>query len=120
MKKLALLYFDAGGGHRAAATALRQVLEQQQRPFQVRLVNLQEVLDAIDIVRKFTRVRLQDYYNALLKQGWTLGSPQLKNVMQSVIRLYHPQEVEVLRRFWKEDRPDMVVSVIPHLNRAIF
>lgn len=45
MKKLDLLYFDAGGGHRAAATALRQVMEQQQCPYEVRLVNVQEVLD---------------------------------------------------------------------------
>ena len=45
MKKLDFIFFDAGGGHRAAANALRQVMERQQRPLEIRMVNLQELLD---------------------------------------------------------------------------
>ena len=52
-------------------------MEQQQRPVEIRLVNLQELLDEIDIFRKVTGLRLQDVYNLMLKKGWTLGSPQL-------------------------------------------
>src|SRR2546425_4247237 len=118
MTKLDLLYFDAGGGHRAAVNALRQVTEQKGRPFDLRLVNAQEVLDPIDVFRKLTGVRLQDYYNLILKKGWTLGSPQLKTGMQLVIRLFHTRQVEGFARFWRGSRPDMVVSLIPHLNRA--
>ena len=32
------IFFDAGGGHRAAANALRQVMEDERAPFEVRLV----------------------------------------------------------------------------------
>src|SRR5688572_7351970 len=99
MKKLDLLFFDAGGGHRAAAGALQRAIEQQGRPLQVRQVNLQEVLDSIDVFRKITGIRLQDIYNLVLKKGWTLGSPQLKTAMQLVIRLFHRQQVAMLRRF---------------------
>jgi hypothetical protein len=120
MKKLDLLYFDAGGGHRAAAGALEQAIAHQRLPFETRLVNLQEVLDEIDVFRKLTGVRLQDLYNEALKKGWTLGSSQLKTGMQLVIRLFHKREVESLRRFWGAGRPDMVVSLVPNLNRAIF
>jgi len=120
MKKLDFIYFDAGGGHRAAANALMQVIEQQNRPWEVRLVNLQEVLDEIDVFRKVTRVRLQDLYNLMLKKGWTLGSPQLTAGMHMVIRLFHGQQVKVLERLWRERRPDMVVSLVPNLNRALF
>jgi 1,2-diacylglycerol 3-beta-galactosyltransferase len=119
MKRLDLLYFDAGGGHRAAATALKQVIEEQGRPFDVRLVNLQEVLDAIDVFRKVTGIRLQDLYNLMLKKGWTLGSAQLTAGMHAVIRMLHAQQVRVLEQFWRESRPDMVVSLVPNLNRAI-
>src|ERR1035438_2040909 len=70
------IFFDAGGGHRAAANALRQVMEQQGSPFEIRMVNLQDVLDAMDVFRKLTGLRLQDIYNLMLKNGWTLGSPQ--------------------------------------------
>jgi len=119
MRKVDFLYFDAGGGHRAAANALREVIEQQRRPWQVRLVHLQEVLDPLDVFRKVLRIRLQDLYNLLLRKGWTLGSPQLTRAMQWVIRLYHPASVRLLSRFWTRDPPDLVVSLVPNLNRAV-
>jgi 1,2-diacylglycerol 3-beta-galactosyltransferase len=118
--KLDFLYFDAGGGHRAAANALEQVMEPQSSGDEIRLVNLQELLDEMDIFRKFTGLRLQDVYNLMLKKGWTLGSPQLTAVMHMVIRLFHGKQVRMLREFWRTSRPDMVVSLIPNFNRAIF
>jgi 1,2-diacylglycerol 3-beta-galactosyltransferase len=120
VKKLDFMFFDAGGGHRAAANALQQVMEQQGRPFEVRLVNLQEALDAIDVFRKVTGVRLQDLYNLMLKKGWTLGSPQLTAGMHLVMRIFHSQQVKVLEDLWRKNRPDMVVSLVPNLNRALF
>ncbi|MDR3699152.1 MAG: glycosyltransferase [Candidatus Sulfopaludibacter sp.] len=120
VKKLDLIFFDAGGGHRAAANALKSVIDQQKRPFELSLVNLQEALDAIDVFRKLTGVRLQDIYNLMLKKGWTLGSPQLTAGMHLVIRLFHSQQVKVLRDLWRKRRPDVVVSLIPNLNRALF
>lgn len=51
MAKLDLIYFEAGGGHRAAARALEMVLREQNFG-QVRLVNLQEVLRPMDTVRR--------------------------------------------------------------------
>ncbi len=120
VKKLDFIFFDAGGGHRAAANALKQVMEDQKRPFELRLVNLQEALDEIDVFRKVTGLRLQDLYNLMLKKGWTLGSPQLVAGMHLVIRLFHSQQTEVLREMWRKNRPDMVVSLVPNLNRALF
>jgi 1,2-diacylglycerol 3-beta-galactosyltransferase len=119
MKKLDFIFFDAGGGHRAAASALKQVMDRQARPFDVRLVNLQEVLDSIDIFRKATGLRLQDVYNLMLKKGWTLGSGQLTAGMHLVIRLFHGRQVKALEKFWRESRPDMVVSLVPNFDRAL-
>lgn len=119
MKKLDFIYFDAGGGHRAAANALRQVMEQQGRPFEIRMVNLQELLDEMDVFRKVTGLRLQDLYNLMLKKGWTLGSPQLMVGMHMVIRLFHGKAVGLLERFWLKNRPDMVVSLVPNFDRAL-
>jgi hypothetical protein len=119
VRQLDFIYFDAGGGHRAAANALRQVIEREGRPLRIRMVNLQEVLDEIDVFRKLTGLRLQDVYNLMLKKGWTLGSPQLTAGMHVVIRLFHRQQVKVLERFWSKDKPEMVVSMVPNFNRAI-
>src|SRR3982750_64621 len=119
MKSLELVFFDAGGGHRSAANALSEVGRLQGRDWTVQLMNLQELLDEIDVFRKLTGIRLQDIYNLLLKKGWTLGSPQMMVAMHGVIRLFHAQQVKVLENFWRQSRPDMVVSLVPNLNRAI-
>lgn len=118
MRKISFVFFDAGGGHRNAATALRLACEMQQRSWQIRLVNLQEVLDSLDIFRKLSGVRLQDVYNQMLAKGLTFGSAQLLPAMQSLIRLYHRPAVKLLEKHWEATRPDMVVSLIPNLNRA--
>jgi 1,2-diacylglycerol 3-beta-galactosyltransferase len=119
MKKLDFIYFDAGGGHRSAAMALQQVIAQQGRPWEIRMVNLQEQLDNLDIFRRITGIRLQDYYNLLLKKGWTLGSGELLKGLHVVIRLFQPALVRMLRDFWRAGQPDMVVSLIPNFNRAL-
>src|SRR5512140_211851 len=119
MKKLDFIFFDAGGGHRAAANALREVMERQGRPFEIRMVNLQELLDPLDVFRKYTGLRLQDIYNLMLKRGWTLGSGQLMVGMHAVIRLFHGRLVRALEAFWRETRPDMVVSLVPNFDRAL-
>jgi 1,2-diacylglycerol 3-beta-galactosyltransferase len=120
MKKIDFMFFDAGGGHRSAATALQAVSEQQNRPWEIRLINLQELLDTLDVFRKLTGIRLQDIYNRMLARGWTLGSEYLLPAMQSVIGLYHSKQVDMLADFWRKNRPDMVVSLVPNLNRAMY
>jgi Glycosyltransferase family 28 C-terminal domain len=117
---LDFVYFDAGGGHRNAAIALQGAITSGNYGWNVRLVNLQEILDRLDIFRKITRVRLEDIYNLLLARGWTLGSPQLLPLMQGVIRIYHPAQVKLLSEYWERRRPDMVVSFVPNFNRALF
>jgi len=119
-KRIDFVFFDAGGGHRSAANALKAVIEQQGRPWQIRLVNLQDTLDPLDIFRKYLRIRLQDVYNKLLQKGWTLGSAQMLVAMHGIIRVYHRAQVKLLRRFWSTDPPDMVVSLVPNFNRAMF
>ncbi len=119
VRRLELVYFDAGGGHRAAANALREVMERERRPFDIQSMNLQELLDSMDVFRQLTGLRLQDVYNLMLKKGWTLGSPQLMMGMHLVIRLFHRKQVRVLEAHWRESRPDLVVSLVPNFNRAI-
>src|SRR3981081_3534953 len=119
MKRLDLVYFDAGGGHRAAAQALAMVIEKQGRPWQVRVVNLQEVLAPLDVVGKLTGVPTQDIYNAMLKSGMTLGSGVALKVLHGIIRALHPSGVPLLENYWREQQPDMVVSLVPNMNRVL-
>src|SRR5258708_32674475 len=118
-RKLTIVFFDAGGGHRSAAEALKSVLESRPQPWEVTLLNLQELLDQLDIMRKITGIRVQDAYNLILRKGWTRLTPQLLPVLQMVIRAYHRPTVRMLTRHWKQNPADLVLSVIPHFNRAL-
>lgn len=113
-----LVFFDAGGGHRAASEALRLVME-ERGGWNTQMVNLQELLDPIDLSRKLLGLRMQDLYNLMLKKGWTLGTPQTVRVMQFLIRMLHPKTVRLLEDFWRPRPVDIVVSVVPHFNRAL-
>jgi 1,2-diacylglycerol 3-beta-galactosyltransferase len=119
MKKIVLVYIDSGGGHRASAEALSQVIREQQRPWEVQMVCIQDLLDSIDFIRKYTGTRFQDVYNIMLRRGWTIGTGQTIPLMHLVIRLFHDTEVETLKPHWARLRPDLVVSLIPHYNRAM-
>ncbi|HXO05075.1 MAG TPA: glycosyltransferase [Candidatus Sulfotelmatobacter sp.] len=120
MEPIEFCFFDAGGGHRAAATAMEMSIRSQGLPWDVRLTNLQELLDELDVLKKYAGIRIQDMYNTMLRTGWTLGSTQLMRVLQAVIRGYHRPTVRLLERHWKETRPRMVVSFVPHFNRALY
>ena len=117
--KVTLIYIDSGGGHRAAATALSEVIRQQQRPWDLQMVSIQDLLDPIDFIRKYTGIQFQDVYNIMLRRGWTLGTAQLIPMMHGVIRASHDSQVTVLEQYWRRNRPDLVVSLIPHYNRAL-
>jgi 1,2-diacylglycerol 3-beta-galactosyltransferase len=119
MKKIHIVYHDAGGGHRNAAVALQTIIAEQQRDWQVELVQFQELTDKLDVLRKLTGIRIQQQYNILLQNGWTLGSAYLLRVLQATIRLFHRPLVNLLEKFWREKPADLLISVIPHFNREI-
>jgi len=118
--KIDFIYVDSGGGHRAAANALLEVIRQQQRPWDIRLLSIQDLLNQIDFIRKSTGIEFQEVYNIILRRGWTVVTPSLVPVAHTLIRLTHAAQVRVLRDHWKGAPPDMVVSLIPHYNRAMF
>jgi hypothetical protein len=119
LRKLTIVFHDAGGGHRSAATALKDILSTQHEPWEVNLLNLQQILDSLDVLHSLTGLRIQDAYNLILRKGWTRFTPQLLTLLQATIRLYHTRIVKALRAYWAQNPTDLVLSVIPHFNRAL-
>ena len=119
MKKIQVLFHDAGGGHRNAAVALQSVISQQNRGWGVELVQFQELTDHLDVLRRLTGIRIQEQYNTLLRNGWTLGATQLLRVLQATILLFHRPLVTLLEKYFRTSSADLLVTVIPHFNREI-
>src|SRR6266446_9588463 len=119
MPKVHVVFHDGGGGHRNAAVALRTVIAQLHPDWQLQLIQFQDLTDRLDVLRKFTGIRIQQQYNIMLQNGWTLGSTQLLRVLQTTIRIFHRPLVNLLEKFWREKPADLLISVIPHFNRQI-
>ena len=119
MKTLDFVYFNAGGGHRAAALALQAVIERQRRPWRVRLIDLARVLDPQSGFRRVMGFDPQDFYNKRLQRGWTLGLAQELKLLQGAIRLCHASLLRVLQRHWAQSEPDLVASLVPNFNRVL-
>jgi hypothetical protein len=120
MNKIHVVFHDGGGGHRNAAVALQTIAAEQSRPWQIELIQFQELTDQLDILRKLTGIRIQEQYNVLLRNGWTLGSVYLLRILQLTIRMFHRSLVRLLDKVWRANPADLLVSVIPHFNRELY
>src|ERR1700687_6362982 len=94
-KKIHIIFHDAGGGHRNAAISLKAIIEKQNRPWQMELVQFQELTDHLDVLRRVTGIRIQEQYNTLLRNGWTLGATSLLRGLQMIIRILHRPAVQI-------------------------
>lgn len=118
--RVGFIFYDAGGGHRAAASALAEVIKQQRPDWQLSSWNLQDILDPLDPSRKLLGLPLQELYNVILKKNLTLGARYLLRVLHALIRLYHRPAVRLLEAHFRREQPELVASLIPHFNRALF
>jgi glycosyl transferase family 28 len=119
LRKLTIVFHHAGGGHRSTADALKSTLTSQDRPWEVNFLNIQELLAPLDVLHRVTGLHIEDVYNLILRKGWTRFTPQLLKVLLGTIRFSHPWLVKALRDYWSKYPVDLVLSVIPHFNRAL-
>lgn len=70
-------------------------------------------------MRRLTGIQIQEQYNILLRNGWTLGAQQILRVLQTTIRVFHRPLVSLLTKYFQQHPADLLVSVIPHFNREI-
>lgn len=106
-RAIELIYFNAGGGHRAAvAAALEAAIRQSGHDWEVRRTNVLEVLDPTGYFRRLTGMSPEDYYNKRLATGFTTGLAQELKLFQALIRLAHTTLVRVLEQHWLRGEPD--------------
>lgn len=116
-----VVFTDAGGGHRATAEALRDILNQTGR-YRVTLVNAyQEVLPHLDLFKRYTSRDVEETYNDLiLRQGRT-GLFCLSFYVCAVLNvlLLGKSGRRAFADLWERHRPDLVVSVLPVINQLM-
>jgi len=119
MSTIDFIYFNAGGGHRAAASALQEVIARQGRPWRIRLVNLVDMIDPKGQFQRWLGCQPEDFYNFRLARGWTAGLAFELRLLQRAIGLGHGWMTDRIARHWQGRAPDLIVSLIPNFNRAL-
>ena len=114
-----IVYIDAGGGHKTAATVLKEQLE-SYGTFKVTLVNLRDVLDSVDPIKNWFGISVESFYNKYCSLGYTIASGPMLRTSQFILRRIHKKLVSAVANYWHGRDIAMVVSVIPNFNKALF
>lgn len=120
MPKIHFLFFDAGGGHRSAATALEASVAGRHPDWSTELVNIGKLLEPLDFFHKYAGIAGEDIYNRILQHELTLGSVAMLRAVQEIIRRHHKRIQRLMAAYWEQTKPDLVVSLIPNFNRPLF
>lgn len=114
-KKVIFAIYDMGAGHRSTANALKEVIESRKLPWDVEVV---EVLKDV-----FNTTFPQYFYNTwILKRKWAkrINDPISVPIFKARIRLMHRIWRSRLKRYWQQQQPDLVVSLMPLVNRVLY
>lgn len=116
-----VIYTDAGGGHKATAEALRDSLHADGR-YTVTLVNAyRRVLPKQDLFARWTSRTVEETYNDLILRDGRTGLFCLGFYLLAVmnVRIMWRQGRRAFADLWQEERPDIVVSVLPLINQLM-
>lgn len=115
-KKIVILMSDTGGGHRSAAEAIADGLAREfPERYTIKLV------DGIARAAVYPFNHMSEWYLPVITHGeywWGVGfrSTNRKPIIRSAQPLLDVMMGRRLRRLWKQENPDLVVSVHPLLT----
>lgn len=121
MRKIIILYNEAGGGHKAAALALREILLQQQQ-YNIELLNPYRDFGAdIDILKKVIRTPAEDVYNKVIssRSGAMLSLLLIGFIFKLNLAIFNKRITTEFKKLWLRKQPYAVISVTPFINKYV-
>ncbi len=117
-KKIIVFSSLGGGGHLSVSKGLCGYLGDK---YDVEIVNvLKTILAPIDTLGTLTfgKVTGEDMYNFFLRCGWTNVIRNYSYIGHSIMHHRHGVMIKLMRRFLLKEKPSLVISVIPHVNKC--
>lgn len=117
-----VFYTIAGGGHVAAANALREILEATDK-YRVTLVNpYSDLVPYLDMWARLTGRSSEDIYNQSIIRDGKSGLYCLTYYAGILVsfRVIHQKARTAIAKYLETQEPDLVFSVLPMANRIIF
>ncbi|MBD2448809.1 hypothetical protein H6G76_16935 [Nostoc sp. FACHB-152] len=117
-----------GGAHYATYNALSSIIEQKQLPWHLTMTDVDAIVEGlveqkkvVDVYSKLFGTSAYELYNKhVLKSGWTWFQPLMMYLNKVLIKLNHDVGVKIFEEYWREQQPDMVVSVAPMYNKGLW
>jgi Glycosyltransferase family 28 C-terminal domain/Monogalactosyldiacylglycerol (MGDG) synthase len=116
-----------GGAHYATCYAIRSIIEQQKLPWDVRITDVDELVESltkeqkiVDIYKLLSGVTGGELYNRVLKNGWTWLFPLIVSLDKLLFRLNYNVGVEFFAEYWRQQQPDLVISLLPLYNKGLW
>ena len=125
-KSINVITSQGGGGHYAMYNALRAVAEQQQLPWQFSVTDMDDIIanlaaqNQVKNAYEMLGFSGHDLYNLMLKSGWTWLWPLKMRLNKFLVKLNYEAGVKFFEDYWREQQPDLVVSVVPLYNRGLW
>jgi glycosyltransferase involved in cell wall biosynthesis len=118
LRRVDVVYFEAGSGHRSAALALQRRLAEIRPTWRTRALDLVDVVAAHRLFQATTRAGV-GYFNRMLTRERVVDLEGLIRLSLLCNDLLSRSGVERIARFWRDDPPDAVVSVTPMNNETL-
>jgi UDP-N-acetylglucosamine:LPS N-acetylglucosamine transferase len=119
-KKIIIFSSIGGGGHAAVSKGLSKYLCDS---YDVKVINaFQEVFGSIDSIGTITfgRVYGEDFYNFCLRCRWTNFIGRFARTGMWYYRWRNDELEKLAIEYFKKQKPDLVISVIPMINGGLF
>ena len=118
-KKVDVVFFDSGSGHRSAARALERALRAARPGWRVRSVNYPDVIAGNRWWASFVRWGIDEF-------NWELTRERIFDLRGKINLglLFHDlmcaPALGKVSEFWRDDPPDAVVSVMPMYHPSLY
>ena len=117
-RKVDVVFFDAGSGHRTAAEALVAAIRLRRPDWRVRSVDLLDILTGYPLYRWIQRAGV-NHFNRMLRRDRVTD---LRGLIRLCLNLHDrltPGNIPRIAAFWAGTPPDVVLSVTPMNNVAL-
>lgn len=111
MEKVLILYGSYGGGHKSAANAIKQYIEQNYKEKQV------EMIDCIEYISKFVNKLTIDVYNQIAKKApWVWKKVYFNSEKGALSKISNGSNALMSKKLYhliEKENPDLIISTHP-------
>lgn len=119
MRRVDIVYFEAGSGHRSAAAGLCKALARLDPGWRVRAVDAAQIFDHHPLFGPVVRAGIA-WFNARLRRERVADLQGLIGLSLWCHGRLGPAGLRRIGRYWRDEAPDAVVSATPMYNPALY